>query len=127
MFKHESIDYSEIRKKVSKLFWGVLTKRLPIREALVLFPKDCDDGTIIASWHALCHLEADEDIRKKDIMYKQEQDEYIEFIAHTLEKGGALPENIIKSYIPYHSEALIPIQNNSFRGIMNQLKKFLCC
>ena len=83
MYEHKSIDYSEIRKKVSRLFFGVLTKKLPVREALVRFPKDCEDKTIIASWHALCHLEADEDIRKKDLMYKQEQDEYIEFIAYT--------------------------------------------
>ncbi|HIS88622.1 TPA: hypothetical protein IAA87_04265 [Candidatus Avigastranaerophilus faecigallinarum] len=126
MYEHKSIDYSEIRKKVSRLFFGVLTKKLPVREALVRFPKDCEDKTIIASWHALCHLEADEDIRKKDLMYKQEQDEYIEFIAYTLQKGDALPENIISAYLPYHSAALIP-NTNTFKGIISQLKRFLCC
>ena len=126
MYEHKSIDYSEIRKKVSRLFFGVLTKKLPVREALVRFPKDCEDKTLIASWHALCHLEADEDIRKKDLMYKQEQDEYIEFIAYTLQKGDALPSNIIKSYLPYHNESLIP-NTNTFKGIISQLKKFLCC
>ncbi len=120
------INYTKIRKKVSKLFFAVLTKRLPVREALVRFPKDCEDKTLIASWHALCHLEADEDIRLKDSLYREEQDEYIEFIAHTLQEGDELPENIINSYIPYHSEALIP-NTNSLNGIMHQLKKFLCC
>ena len=126
MSEHKSVDYSEIRKKVSRLFFGVLTKKLPVREALVRFPKDCEDKTLIASWHALCHLEADEDIRKRDLMYKQEQDEYIEFIAYTLQKGDALPSNIIKSYLPYHNESLIP-NTNTFKGILSQLKKFLCC
>ncbi len=126
MHKHESIDYSNIRKKVSKLFFGVLMKKLSIREALVRFPKNCEDKTLIASWHALCHLEADEDLRKQDAMYKQEQDEYIEFIAHTLEKGYELPENIISSYLPYHENALMPATNN-VKGIIYQLKKFLCC
>ncbi len=126
MYERKSVNYSEIRKKVSRLFFGVLTKKLPVREALVRFPKDCEDKTLIASWHALCHLEADEDIRKRDLMYKQEQDEYIEFIAYTLQKGDPLPENIIKSYIPYHNEALIPM-TNTFHGIISQLKKFLCC
>ncbi len=126
MSEHKSVDYSEIRKKVSRLFFGVLTKKLPVREALVRFPKDCEDKTLIASWHALCHLEADEDIRKRNLMYKQEQDEYIEFIAYTLQKGDALPSNIIKSYLPYHNESLIP-NTNTFKGIISQLKKFLCC
>ena len=126
MSEYKSVDYSEIRKKVSRLFFGVLTKKLPVREALVRFPKDCEDKTLIASWHALCHLEADEDIRKRNLMYKQEQDEYIEFIAYTLQKGDALPSNIIKSYLPYHNESLIP-NTNTFKGILSQLKKFLCC
>lgn len=126
MSKHENIDYTDIRKKVSRLFFGVLTKKLPIREALIRFPKNCNDKTIIACWHALCHLEADEEIRLKDSMYREEQDNYIEFIAHTLSQGDSLPENIISSYLPYHHDALIP-QTNTFKGIIHQLKKFLCC
>ena len=126
MHKHTCVDYSKERKRVSKLFFAVLTKRMPVRDALVKFPKECEDKTIIAAWHALCHLEADEDIRLKDIMYKEEQDEYIEFIAYTLEKGEELPSNIITSYIPYHNEALIPA-GKGIKAIINKLKKFLCC
>jgi hypothetical protein len=114
-----------LRKKVSKLYFGVLTRKLSVREALVRFPKECEDNTIIASWHALCHLEADEDLRKKDKMYKEEQDKYIEFIAFTLQKGEALPENIVNSYLPYHSNALTP-ETNTLKGILYQLKKFIC-
>ena len=126
MQKHKSINYRPIRKRVSKLFIGVLTQRLSVREALASFPKDCDDSTLVASWHALCHLEADEDIRKRDAMFKQEQDDYIDFIANTLAKGDALPENIIKSYLPYHENALIP-NSTKMDGIIRELKKFLCC
>ena len=117
-------DYKEIRKKVSKLFIAVLTKRLPVRDALARFPRDCEDKTIIAAWHALCHLEADEELRLKDKMYCEEQDEYIEYIAYTLEKGEELPSNIINSYKPYHSDALIPA-GKTLRGVINKLKKFL--
>ncbi len=125
MRKRVAEDYSAIRKKVSKLFIAVLTKRLPIRDALARFPKDCDDKTIIAAWHALCHLEADEDIRIKDEMYKKEQDEYIDYIAYTLSNGEALPENIVNSYLPYHDDALIPAEK-SIKGVFKKLKKFLC-
>lgn len=126
MHNSKCVDYSNIRKKVSKLFFAVLTKKLIVREALLHFPKECEDSTIIASWHALCHLESDEELRLRDAMYKQEQDEYIEFIAHILEQGEALPENIISAYKPYYTDALIP-QKNNFKGILQQLKKFLCC
>ncbi len=127
MSGNESVDYSEQRKLVAKLFFGVLTKKLPVREALIRFPKLCDDKTIIASWHALCHLEADEDLRKNDEMYKSEQDEFIEYIAHTLQKGSSLPQNIVNSYIPYHDEPLTPKSNKNIKGIISQLKKFMCC
>ncbi len=126
MRKSESIKYEQDRKRVSKLFYDVLSEKLKVREALVKFPKNCKDKTVIASWHALCHLEADEDLRSDDIMYKEVQDEYLEFIANTLSKGIALPENIIKSYYPFHKEALIP-DTKTPKGIWNTLKKFLCC
>ena len=126
MSKCKSIDYTETRKFVAKLYIAVLTERMSVREALMHFPQNCEDKTVIAAWHALCHLEADEEIRKKDKMYAQEQDEYIEYISYTLDKGQELPENIVNSYFPYHEDALIP-PNNSFKGIIHQLKKFLCC
>lgn len=126
MHGHKSIDYSQDRKKVAELIFAVLTKKLIVREALIKFPKDCEDKTIIACWHALCHLEADEDIRKRDTLYAKEQDNYIEFIANTLKDGLALPDNIIKSYIPYHNGALTPC-SNTLHGIIYKFKKFINC
>lgn len=126
MFERKSINYRGLRKKVSKLFFAVLTHKIPVRDALACFPKDCEDKTLIAAWHALCHLEADQELRLRDKMYANEQDEYIEYIAFTLEKGEALPENIINSYTPYHNEALVS-PSKSLKGIINKLKRFLCC
>ena len=126
MHNNESINYSAVRKSVAKLYFGVLTEKISVREALVRFPKDCEDKTIIASWHALCHLEADEDLRKKDKEYAEEQDDYIEFIANTLQKGQELPENIIEEYAPYYTEALTPC-TKTFKGIIQEFKRFLNC
>ena len=123
--QHESIDYSSLRKKVSQLYIAVLTKRISVREALNAFPQDCDDKTIIAAWHALCHLEADEDIRARDAMYKKEQDDYIDYIAFTLDKGEELPENIVNAYLPYHDNAL-NANSTKLKGIIKNIKKFLC-
>ena len=125
MQKRECIDYSKNRKIVSKLFINVLTKKVCVRDALSSFPKDCEDKTIIAAWHALCHLDADEEIRAKDSMYREEQDEYIEYIAHTLESGDELPENIINEYLPYHQNALVA-NTTKLSGLIQNMKKFLC-
>lgn len=122
----KGIDYSQERKFVSKLFFAVLTGKLSVREALTKFPKDCEDTTVIASWYALCHLEADEDIRLRDKMYREEQDDYIQYIAFTLEKGEALPSNIINEYKPFYSEALTP-HSKTLKGAVKILKKFLSC
>ena len=120
------INNIELRKFVAKLYIGVLTKHLTVREALLNFPKGCKDKSIIAAWHALCHLEADEDLRSKDKLYADEQDEYIEYIAFTLDKGEELAQNIIDSYLPFYESALIP-NKKGINGLLQQLKKFLCC
>lgn len=126
MHRDESINYKELRQKVSRIYSYVTDKRISVRDALVQFPSDCDDKTIIASWHALCHLEADEDIRAKDELYRQEQDEFLKFIQDTLKRGEALPDNIIKEYIPYHPDSLIS-GSHKIKSIISKLKRFLCC
>lgn len=120
----QNSDYFKDREFVGRLICSVLAKRISVREALLSFPKDCEDKTVKAAWYALCHLEADEDLRKKDELYAQEQDEYIDFIAKTLTEGKSLPENIINSYKQYHDEPLIP-HNQTFKGKIKELLKFL--
>ena len=123
---HKKKDYKEELKFISRLIAYVLSEKISVREALIRFPKNCSNGSIEAAWHALCHLEADEDLRKKDKMYADAQDEYLEYIAAALGKGLELPANIINSYLPYHDEALIP-SDNTFKSIIRCFKKFLCC
>lgn len=120
----EIIDYKTYRMAVAQILFDVLTDKILTREALLKFPEDIKDPSIEASWHALCHLEADEDIRRRDLGYANEQNDFIEMIAFTLQKGEELPENIINSYKKYHENALIP-HAKSLKGIINKLTRFL--
>lgn len=120
----EITDYAPYRKAVSQILFDVLTDKILVREALLKFPEDIQDQSIEASWHALCHLEADEDIRRRDAEYANEQNDFIEMIAFTLQKGDELPENIINSYKKYHEKALIP-HSKKIKGIINKLTRFL--
>ena len=89
------------RKYIGRLIYSVLTERRSVREALLLFPESADKS-IECAYHALVHLEADEDLRYKDYDYREEQNEYLEFIAQTLSEGKSLPRNIIADYEPYY-------------------------
>lgn len=120
----ETIDYSLCRKEVAELIFKVLTNQILVREALLKFPEDVLDPSIQASWHALCHLESDEDIRRRDFEYANEQNDFIEMIAFTLQKGEELPRNIINAYLKYHEEALIP-HSKKLKGVINKLTRFL--
>ena len=90
------------RIAVSKLLRRVRIGELCVRDALLLYPKDTDDESLIAAYHALIHYEADEDLRNRDRLYKEEQDDYIEFLSYILERGENLPENIIANYKKYY-------------------------
>ncbi len=120
MFK----DYKEERKNVSRLMYLVLTDKLSVQKALGRFPKDINDATIKTAYHALIHREADEDLRKIDLNYKDEQDDYLEFIAQILQSGKALPQNIIRSYDKYYKNIELP-HSKSIKGVLKSLCKFL--
>ncbi len=112
------------RLLVANLIRQVLIYNICVREAILRFPKDTDDKSIHAAYHALVHFEADEDLRKRDELYKEEQDDYLEFISNVLEKGEDLPENIIRNYEKYYEYANIPHENNTkgfFRGFLRFL------
>lgn len=102
----------------------VLTGDLHVREALLKFPKDVNDKSLTAAYHALVHYEADEKQRRLDIDYRDEQDEYLEFIAQILHNGQELPKNIIKSYDKYYKSAKTP-HSTTLKGIVETLCKFL--
>ncbi len=100
------------RKKVARLLAMVRVGNISVRQALLSYPKDVQDESLIAAYHALIHYEADEDLRIKDSLYKQEQDDYIEFLSQTLGNGEDLPQNIINNYKKFYDSAPILHENN---------------
>lgn len=117
-------NYKEERKYVSRLIYMVLADSMLIREAILKFPKDSADVSIKAAYHALIHRESDEDLRRMDIEYREEQDEYLEFIAQILQEGNSLPQNVIKSYDKYYKNIDTP-RSESMKGLIKSLCRFL--
>ena len=83
------------REDVAQLIRSVLIGKFCVREAINQFPHNNEDESIQAAYHALVHFEADEDLRRRDALYKEEQDSYLMMIAEILDKGEDLPFNII--------------------------------
>ncbi len=114
----------EQRRSVANLLRSVRLGNCKVREALLLFPKDTTDESLIAAYHALIHYEADEDLRIRDELYKEEQDDYIEFLSYILERGEDLPQNIIANYKQYYDSAPI-LHENSPQGFFKGFWKSL--
>lgn len=112
------------REYVALLLRKVLIGALTVGEAVKNFPFDTGDKSIEAAYHALVHYEADEDLRHRDIMYREEQDEYIEMISETLERGENLPDNIIRNYEKYYPEANVPHRHDR-AGAVKSFLRFL--
>ena len=87
------VDYSKDRQFVGNIIISVLTERISVKRGLLLFPKGCEDPSIHAAWHALCHYEADEDIRAKDIDYNNQQIELLEMIAFAFKYKHVVQNN----------------------------------
>lgn len=115
---------SDDRKLVGELIRQVLISRLCVREAILKFPHDTEDKSIQAAYHALVHLEADEDLRARDDVYRQEQDDYLEYISETLVNDEDLPNNIIENYENYYSGANILHEQNA-KGFLKSFFRFL--
>ena len=117
-------DFKENRAFVVVLIRKVLIGALTVGEAVRNFPFDTGDKSLEAAYHALVHYEADEDLRRRDLMYREEQDEYMEMIAYTLDKGDSLPDNIIRNYEKYYSESSIPHKHDR-KGAIRSFLRFL--
>ena len=111
------------RKFVGRLIFAVLTERKNVREAIKLFPES-KDKNIECAYHALVHYAADEDIRYKDIEYREAQDEYLEYLAQTLSEGKDLPKNIIDEYKPYY-KGIASVWIEGFKGFIKEFKRFI--
>ena len=114
----------ESRKLVGDILMRVRLGELHVKDAMLLFPDVTDDKSIMAAYHALVHYEADEELRLKDDLYREEQDDYLEFISLTIGKGEDLPENIIRSYERYYKSANIPHTKDT-KGFMESFFRFL--
>ncbi len=112
------------RLSVAALIRQVLIHRICVREAILSFPPDTEDKSVHAAYHALVHYEADEDLRNRDDLYREEQDDYLEFISNILERGEDLPDNIIKNYEKYYSCVNLPHEKNT-RGFIKSFFKVL--
>lgn len=117
-------DVCSARKYVGKLIINVLTDRIIVREAIKLFPKNISDASVKCAYHALVHREADEDLRRHDLLYRDEQDSYLEQVAQTLQQGMELPKNIIKNYNKYYRDIKI-VHSESFKNFIRKVCKFL--
>lgn len=122
--KEEEKDYTSDRQLVGNIIIAVLTERISVKKGLLLFPKGCNDPSIRAAWHALCHYEADEDIRAKDIEYNNQQIELLEMISFTFKDGNPLPQNIIESYNPYYHDDPISYETG-LKGLIKSLIRFI--
>ena len=111
------------RKFVGRLIYSVLTDRKSVREASSLFP-DTRDKNIECAYHALVHYEADEDLRYKDIEYREEQNDYLEFIAENLSAGRELPRNIIADYEEYYKGIAKPWKAG-IKGFWEEFLRFI--
>ena len=111
------------RKFVGRLIYAVLTQRKTVREAISLFP-ETKDKNIECAYHALVHYEADEDLRYKDFEYREEQDDYLEFIAKTLVEGKDLPKNIIADYEEFYHGTARP-WTSGLKGFVKEFLRFI--
>ena len=114
----------EDRVFVAKLLRSVRIGNCGVREALMQYPRDTDDESLIAVYHALIHYEADEDLRRRDALYREEQDDYIESLSYILEKGEDLPQNIIDNYKKYYDTVTI-LKKKDIRGFLKSFFKIL--
>lgn len=112
------------RQKISEIILAVLTEKLHVKDALLLFPQDKFDKSVECAWHALLHYEADEDLRAHDIEYREEQDEYLYFLSTLLREGKDLPANILKDYKQFHGGAPIAPDEKSFWAKILNLFRF---
>lgn len=114
----------KLRKEVSNTLFLVLSGQKTVLNALSNFPKNSHDESVDVCFHILMHLEADEDIRKNDEIYREEQDEFILNMAQLLQNGEDIPVNIIKEYNDFYGEILIYPEMNK-ENIIARLKKFI--
>lgn len=119
-----SQDILELRKKTAKLLIDVVLGKISVLQALKSFPDNSSDLSVNTCFHILVHYEADEELRSKDKLYKETQDEFVVSVAETLLKGESLPVNIIDEYKVFYESDLI-YKKNSKENIIKRLRRII--
>lgn len=119
-----SQDIIKIRQDVAKLLVDVILGKIKVLDALKKFPKDSDDDSVNTCFHILVHFESDEDLRKRDKLYKETQDEFLVETAEILLSGNSLPLNIINEYKQFYQNDLI-YKKMTKENILKRLGKFI--
>lgn len=119
-----SQDVVELRKKTAKLLIDVVLGKISVLQALKSFPDNSSDLSVNTCFHILVHYEADEELRNKDKLYKETQDEFVVSVAETLLKGESLPVNIIDEYKVFYESDLI-YKKNSKENIIKRLRRII--
>lgn len=122
--KKEHENYVKSRQKAGMLIQKVLKGFIQVKAALLDFPKDTEDVSVKAAWHALCHLGADEELRIKDRLYAEEQDLFLNQISEILMLGETLPDYVTDAYKPYYNDPLTP-HKKGIKGFFAEMKNFL--
>ena len=112
------------RKLVGILLYDIISNKITPFDAVQKFPKDIDDISIKIAWHAIIHYDSDEDIRKNDNLYAQEQIKYLEGLGKILLQGDPLPENILKEYENIYEETILP-KRPSIKEYIKSIFRFI--
>ncbi|HSA07657.1 MAG TPA: hypothetical protein P5556_10825 [Candidatus Gastranaerophilales bacterium] len=110
----------EAKKLISELILDILSEKTSVQNAIKRFPQDIKDESIECAFHAILHFEADEDYRKNDPEYADEQWDYLEYIADLFQRGEDLPLNIIQEYRKYYESAPL-IGKNDIMSVLKNL------
>lgn len=108
----------QAKKNLSGLIFDILTEKINVQDSIKFFPQDIEDESVECALHAILHFEADEDFRKYEPDYYEEQKDYLAYIAELFSRGEDLPANIIAEYKNYYEAA----PSTGKKGIINMLK-----
>lgn len=117
-------DLIETRRAVAKILVDVILGKIKVLDALKNFPKNSNDDSVNTCFHILVHYESDEELRKKDQLYKETQDDFLVETAEILLSGNSLPINIINEYKDYYKSDLI-YKKMTKENIIKRLGKFI--
>ena len=115
----------EIRRQTAKLIVDVILNKITVLDALKKFPKDSIDPSVKTCFHILVHYESDDELRKKDPLNKETQDDFLVETAEMLLKGDPLPVNIIKEYKDFYNSDLFYPDKMTKETIWKRLRKFI--